>query len=92
MILLIEDNAGDVVLFREALAATLSQFTVARNAETGIALLQQHGADFSVVVVDLSLPGVDGWAVLEYLCEHPQIKTEGAPSPAAGCTSWARGS
>jgi CheY-like chemotaxis protein len=76
MILLIEDNAGDVVLFQKALDATLSHCTVAHNAEAGIALLAQAGTDITVVVVDLRLPGVDGWAVLEYLRGHPQCKVE----------------
>lgn len=74
MILLIEDNAGDILLFQKALAATPSQCTVARDAEQGIELLRQRGEDFNVVLVDLRLPGLDGWEVLEFLRDHPQIR------------------
>lgn len=71
MILLIEDNSGDVMLFNRALADTPSECVVAQTAQNGIEALERGGADFSVVVVDIRLPSVDGWAVLEHLRDNP---------------------
>lgn len=76
MILLIEDNPGDIALFETALRDTAARCLVARDARSGIALLQRHAADIRVVVVDLHLCGSDGWSVLEHLRSAPPPRPE----------------
>ena len=76
MILLIEDNPGDVVLFQKALRATTSSCTVAHDAAEANRLLAQPGAAFAVAVVDLRLPGSDGWVILESLNAQPAPRVE----------------
>ena len=76
MILLIEDNPGDVVLFQKALRATSSSCVVARDAAEASRLLEQQPSGFDVVVVDLRLPGSDGWVLLEALRGQPERRAE----------------
>lgn len=71
MILLVEDNPGDIALFQIALRATAARCTVSRNAGEAIAALTQDREGYQVVVVDLRLCGADGWVVLDYLRDHP---------------------
>ena len=68
MILLLEDNTGDAVLFQKALRETApsnAPCAIARDAAEAEQMMQ--GGDYDVVVVDLRLPGMDGWCVLEQL-------------------------
>ena len=69
MILLLEDNPGDAALFQKALRTTRSSCMIAGDASEAMRLLESKS--FNVVVVDLRLPGVDGWSVLESLAAKP---------------------
>ena len=69
-VLLIEDNAGDVTLMREALkdCSCSLDLEVARDGEEAAARL--FGADASLpqlIILDLNLPGIDGHTILARL-------------------------
>ena len=81
-ILLIDDNHGDAMLFREALdgerASRSITLHVASNVDKGIALLS--GADTSgvglqptIILLDLHMPGKDGKDFLRYRSENPDV-------------------
>lgn len=71
-ILVIDDDARD----RELLAAVLEergyQATSAENGRTGLMLC--HRGDPDAVVLDLDMPGIDGWRLLRQLRTlHPSL-------------------
>ncbi|MDQ6737559.1 MAG: response regulator [Gemmatimonadota bacterium] len=78
-ILLVEDNPGDVRLFREALdPERRSHLTIARDGVEAIAILEQSGlyADAprpDIVVLDLNLPKKGGAQVLAEIKSHPRL-------------------
>ncbi len=72
-ILIVDDEK----VIREGVARALSGrgFTVdkAESGERGIEMIKQSG--FDIVLLDLMMPGIDGFAVLEWVKEHePQIQ------------------
>lgn len=72
MILLVEDNPGDVMLFTEMMQASswIMPVEVAQDGEEALTKLQQAMAGhacFDAIVLDLNLPRVGGFEVLERL-------------------------
>jgi DNA-binding response OmpR family regulator len=68
-VLFVEDNAGDTLLQWLALedSPTLVKFHLARDGEQALLMLQDRG--FDLVVLDLSLPKLSGYDVLEQYAE-----------------------
>ena len=80
-ILLVEDNEGDIVLTKEALADAKikNKVSVARDGEAAIgfvntALKEGESQLPDLILLDINLPKVDGKEVLYYLKTHPQLK------------------
>lgn len=78
-ILLIEDDPGDVLITREALAASHAPIVlhVVHDGEQGMDFLARRGAHASAVrpdliLLDLNLPRFDGRRVLEAAKSDPQ--------------------
>ena len=69
-ILIVEDNPGDVLLIREALAKSVpAEITVACDGEEAVIVLRQRfdssgGRIPDLILLDLHLPRLDGFAVL----------------------------
>ena len=62
---IIEDDRPSLELLTVYLAGTAAEVTVARDGPSGLdAVRRVHPA---VVLLDIRLPGIDGWAVLEAL-------------------------
>jgi two-component system, chemotaxis family, response regulator Rcp1 len=74
-ILLVEDNAGDVRLTREALReAELSvELTAVPDGEQALAFLRNERPD--LVLLDLNLPKKNGLEVLEEIRHDPALRT-----------------
>lgn len=79
-LLLIEDNHGDVMLFRFAIEGETRNIVlrVAKNVDEGIGLLTGTGNDGvplrpSVILLDLHMPGKDGMSFLKYRSESPEL-------------------
>ena len=73
-ILLIEDNPGDVRLTQEAFNSIdlEVEFEVATDGRKAVQYIQRHLTDepahpLDLILLDLNLPGIDGFEVLEYL-------------------------
>jgi CheY-like chemotaxis protein len=66
-VLLVEDNAADVLLFQEALQEIPIKVDVevAPNAEKALVLLSDRAFESDLVVLDLNLPKLWGYQVLE---------------------------
>ena len=80
-ILLVEDNAGDVRLTREALkeGKVANSLTVAADGVEALAILRREGRykDESrpdLILLDLNLPRKDGREVLAEIKEDPALK------------------
>lgn len=81
-ILVVDDEPNDLMLVQAAFkaAGVSSRIQIANGGQEAIAYLKGEGKysdrhlyrypDF--VITDLKMPGVDGFAVLEYLQQHPQ--------------------
>lgn len=71
-VLYVEDNPANLALVRNILA-TLDDVTLfeATDGATGVALAEQHCPD--VIILDINLPDVSGYAVLEQLKRIPDL-------------------
>ena len=69
LVLLVEDDPSSVDLLRAYLTGSGYRVAVARAGETGLEAVQRdHPA---AVVLDIQLPGMDGWAVLSRIRSDP---------------------
>jgi chemotaxis family two-component system response regulator Rcp1 len=80
-ILLVEDNAGDVRLTREALleAEVAAQLVAVADGEQALAFLRQEGDHFEserpdLILLDLNLPKKNGLEVLEEIKRDPDLR------------------
>ena len=74
-VLFIEDNADTLELFQRCLTGTRYRFLGTRDPDEALALTDT--ARPWAIVLDLMMPGMDGWEVLGRLREHP--RTRGIP-------------
>ena len=81
-VLLVEDNAGDVLLTRAALAdaAPAVDLATVGDGEAALAYLRREGPHAGaprpdLVLCDLNLPRLDGREVLEALAREPGLRT-----------------
>ena len=76
-IFMAEDNAGDVVLIREAIAAYGLTMELQRSEDGEEAVLQlsrfQHGDLPELILIDLNLPRIGGMDVLRHARSLPQL-------------------
>jgi len=68
-ILVIEDNENNRVLLTRRLKARGHEVITAEDAEQGLALAQTGLSD--LILMDIGLPGLDGWAATRRLKAHP---------------------
>jgi len=80
-ILLVEDNAGDIRLTREALkeAKVRNRLDAVMDGEEAMAFLRKRGeyaraAKPDVIMLDLNLPKKDGLEVLKEIKEDPNLR------------------
>jgi CheY-like chemotaxis protein len=80
-IFLAEDNRGDILLIRQALAQHQIEYElfVARDGEAALDFLTRMGNPGEepcpdVMLLDLNLPKVDGAQVLRVFRQHPQCE------------------
>ena len=80
VVLLVEDNPGDVVMVREAFEQSLTpvQLYVVSNGEQAVKFARRTGADAprpSLILLDLNLPILGGLEVLAELKSDPDVLT-----------------
>lgn len=66
--LVVDDDAGIRILVARVLSR--NEFIVDSARDGAEAIEQILGHDYSVVVLDLMMPRVDGFAVVKYLTDH----------------------
>jgi CheY-like chemotaxis protein len=70
VVLVIDDNADTRQLFQRYLTGSQYRFVGAEDAEEAWALVDEIPPQ--IIVLDVMMPGQDGWALLGQLREHPQ--------------------
>jgi CheY-like chemotaxis protein len=70
-ILVVDDNAMNLKLFRSIIQLTDYRLIEALDAETGIELARGHSPD--LILMDIHLPGMDGVAATKILREDPAL-------------------
>lgn len=75
MMLLVEDNPGDALLLETAFREAGEQvpMLVATTSQRALDLLQSARTSIRMIVVDLRLPGSDGWTVLRAIADDDQL-------------------
>ena len=72
-ILLIEDNPANIKLFEKLFQRQpFMDLTVEKSAEEGLATL--YNTNFDLVLMDIQLPGMDGYAALSEIQSHRNTK------------------
>ena len=71
-ILLVEDDAFLASILNSRLTSHNVQITVAKNGEDALSALA--GAPFDAILLDVLLPGMNGFEVLETIRNTPEIK------------------
>lgn len=69
-ILLIEEDAFLLEIYKKKFEMEKFKVTVARDGEAGLKAIQKKGPD--VVVLDIVIPKMDGFMVLEHAKKNPQ--------------------
>lgn len=72
-ILIVDDSAMNRMLLSDILSDTYN-IIEAEDGEQAIAILQQHASEISIVVLDMVMPKVDGFGVLEAMNENRWIQ------------------
>jgi DNA-binding response OmpR family regulator len=71
-ILIIEDDSFLVEVYVSKLEEKGFQAEAVRTGEEGLELLKQK--EFNLIILDISLPGIDGWETLEKIRENDKAK------------------
>lgn len=72
--LIVEDEADSANMIEMILASAGVSTEIAVNAEQALTLLRQNPQGYSLVIIDLALPGKDGFALLSDLKSDPLLK------------------
>lgn len=71
-VLVIDDNGDTLQLLKRYLSGSRYRFIGAREPDQALSLAEEMVPD--VIVLDVMLPGVDGWELLGRLREHPRTR------------------
>jgi signal transduction histidine kinase/DNA-binding response OmpR family regulator len=74
-VLIVDDDERNAFAATEALAVLGHDLVVARSGEEALRLLLQQ--EFAVILLDLHMPGMDGYETARLIREHP--RTRGTP-------------
>jgi CheY-like chemotaxis protein len=72
-ILIVEDDPDGQALVSHVIGYLNIPFEVAGDAERALNILEASGQAFQVVIIDLALPGKNGWELLSAVRSNPPI-------------------
>lgn len=70
-LLVIDDNEGLVALLEDYLTGHACRVMAATTAQQGLSLAQEAAPD--AIVLDVMMPEIDGWEILQRLRTHPDL-------------------
>jgi two-component system cell cycle response regulator DivK len=71
-ILVIEDNEDNMTLIMDVLLALKYTVLQATDGEKGVRMAEEERPD--LILMDLSLPRIDGWTATRYIKDNPELK------------------
>jgi CheY-like chemotaxis protein len=71
-VMVIDDNTDTLQLFERYLVHTTYHYIGCANPEQAISLAEEVAPQ--IIVLDVMLPGIDGWELLGRLREHPKLR------------------
>lgn len=71
-ILVVEDNADNMTLITDVLAALNYESLSARDGEDALRVVREHKPD--LILMDLALPKVDGWTATKQIKADAELK------------------
>lgn len=73
-ILVVEDDPDGQEVVSTILQHAKMQIDVASDAEVAEQLIFDEGQPYDAIIIDLALPGKNGWELLEVILNHPQTQ------------------
>lgn len=76
-LLAVDDNETNLIILNKMLSGAGASVELARSGEEGIAKLKEgclRGEPFEVVLLDSRMPGMDGFAVADYIKKDPELQ------------------
>ncbi len=74
-ILIVEDDADGQALVAHICEFLKIEHDLANDAERAVQLIYDEGRDYGVIIIDLALPGADGWQLLAHIRQQPATAT-----------------
>ena len=74
-VLLVEDNLLNQQVAQELLSLAGAKVTLAEQGQVAIDLVRARPHDFQVILMDIQMPGMDGYQTTRYLRQEMQVKT-----------------
>ncbi|MEJ6789098.1 response regulator [Brevundimonas sp. BR2-1] len=71
-VLIVDDDERNAFAAREALEVLGHELVIARSGEEALRLLLHH--EFAVILLDLHMPGMDGYETARLIREHPRTR------------------
>jgi CheY-like chemotaxis protein len=71
-LLIVEDNLDNLTLLQDVLRALDYEFRIAKDGEAGLSVARDYVPD--VILMDMSLPKMDGWTATRHLKADPALK------------------
>ena len=72
VVLIVENDTGFASILRDLARDKDFRVLIALDGETGLRMAHEYRPD--AITLDLDLPGIDGWAVLDRLKHHPNTR------------------
>lgn len=73
-ILIVDDVADNIQIAMNILKEESYQFSFARNGNEALSILQEEVSSFDLILLDIMMPGMDGYEVCQQLKTSPQLK------------------
>ncbi len=74
VVLVVDDNADTLQLFRRYLSGSRYQFVAAQSGRQALALALAESGPPDIIVLDVMMPEQDGWMLLGQLRENPRTR------------------
>lgn len=72
-LLVIEDDTDGAAVVQMMLESVGVEAVLANTGEDGLAALKSEPSGYNGVLIDLALPGMDGFELMETIREHPAL-------------------
>lgn len=86
-VLLVEDYAANVIVAGALLEDFGYEYEVAKDGETAIQMVKDK--PFNLVLMDVQMPGIDGFKATQLIRQWEKEKNDGAHIPIIGMTAHA---